>query len=853
MGDSITLSFSSFELEGCCDYVTVYDGTDDTGTQLGSFNGTTIPSNVIATSGSMFVTFTSDGSITYQGFEAAYTYSPYVPTPCSGATTLTDSTGMFDDGSEFLNYNNGQNCSWLIQPTGAAAGDSIILSFSSFELESCCDYVTVYDGTDDTGTQLGSFNGTTIPSNVIATSGSMFVTFTSDGSITYQGFEAAYVYSPLICTDSIVLNSSTPVTCPGGSDGGLDVTFTGTFTPISYNWSSGQTTNSISNVSAGNYTVIASNAIGCSDTATYTIAPAIDATAPTVVVQDVTIYVDSTGNASITEAQVDNGSSDNCTPTASLSLALSNTSFTCADLGANTVVLTVTDASNNTDTASATVTVQDTIAPVVVTQDITVQLDSSGFVSFTAADIDNGSSDNCTAGGNLTYSLNTSSFTCADLGANTVTLSVTDASGNTATGTATVTVQNLIAPIVVTQNITVQLDANGSATITPAQVDISPSTNNCVTTSSLNISSFSCADVGQNTVILTVTDLSGNSTSATAVVTVEDNIAPTVVTQDITVQLDANGQAVINVADINNGTFDNCGIQSLSIDNFAFICSSVGQQTVTLTAVDLNGNTASATATVTVEDNIAPVVTANDFTVYLDEFGAASISIQDLNAIATDNCVSDISITLDVDNFDCSNLGSNAVTVTATDVNGNSSSVTVNVEVVDDIAPTLICRDTSWSIDEMGTMTLDPSLVIEFAEDNCNYTTSLSQSVFGVDDIGRTFVTVTVTDEAGNSTSCEAVVTTKFDCITANTIITPNGDAKNDIWSAECLFSINSDFSVFNRFGQLVYKEDNFDGQWDGLTADGKDLPQGAYFYIINADIGAQGKVFKGTITILRK
>jgi hypothetical protein len=193
-GDSITLSFSSFELESCCDYVRVYDGTDDTGTLLGSFNGTTVPSDVTATSGAMYVTFTTDGSVVYGGFEASYTYGPAVPTPCNGLTTLTDTSGSFDDGSGADNYINGQNCSWLIQPTGSSAGDSITLSFSSFQLESCCDYVRVYDGTDDTGTLLGSFNGTTVPSDLTATSGAMYVTFTTDGSVVYGGFEASYNY-----------------------------------------------------------------------------------------------------------------------------------------------------------------------------------------------------------------------------------------------------------------------------------------------------------------------------------------------------------------------------------------------------------------------------------------------------------------------------------------------------------------------------------------------------------------------------------------------------------------------------------------------------------------------------------
>jgi gliding motility-associated-like protein len=516
------------------------------------------------------------------------------------------------------------------------------------------------------------------------------------------------------------------------------------------------------------------------------------------------------------------------------------------------VTLSVTDASGNTGTGTATVTVQDVTAPTVVTQDITVQLDATGNATITTGQIDNGSSDICTATGNLTFALDITSFTCADLGANTVTLSVTDATGNTGTGTATVTVQDVTAPTVVTQNITVQLDANGNATITPAQID-NGSSDNCTTTSSLNITSFSCFDVGQNTVSLTVTDLSGNATTGTAVVTVQDLIAPTVITQDITVQLDANGQAAITTADIDNGTFDNCGIQSLSIDNFVFICSSVGANTVTLTATDINGNTTSATATVTVEDPIAPTITANEFVVYLDADGAASISLSDLNPSVTDNCIDGINIALDIDNFDCSNIGNNDVTVTATDANGNSTSTTVNVEVVDDIAPDLVCKDVSWSIDGSGTVTFDPTDFIQSVDDNCDFTTSISQSVFGANDFGQSIVTVTVTDQAGNITTCDAIVSINFDCLNANTIITPNGDTKNDVWTAECLFSINSDFSVFNRFGQLVYKEDNFDGQWDGLTADGKDLPQGAYFYIINADSGPEGKVFKGTITLRRQ
>ncbi|MBI9035220.1 MAG: hypothetical protein JEZ03_12185, partial [Bacteroidales bacterium] len=106
--------------------------------------------------------------------------------------------------------------------------------------------------------------------------------------------------------------------------------------------------------------------------------------------------------------------------------------------------------------------------------------------------------------------------------------------------------------------------------------------------------------------------------SNTKSVTINDSQAPVVLTKDITVSLDANGQAGITSTDIDNGSFDNCGIATMTLDITAFDCSNVGENTVMLTVVDVNGNSASNTAIVTIEDNINPTVLTQNITIQLD-------------------------------------------------------------------------------------------------------------------------------------------------------------------------------------------------------------------------------------------
>jgi hypothetical protein len=184
---------------------------------------------------------------------------------------------------------------------------------------------------------------------------------------------------------------------------------------------------------------------------------------------------------------------------------------------------------------------------------------------------------------------------------------VTDYNGNVASETAIVTVEDNVAPNVITQNITVDLDAvTGLVSITPAMID-NGSTDACgIATMTLDITGFDCGDVGPNTVTLTVTDVNSNSASATAVVTVQDVTPPTALCQNLTLYLDASGNTSTTAAAVDNGSSDNCGIQSLVLSETAFDCGDVGVNTVTLTVTDVNGLISTCTAEITVMDIIPP-------------------------------------------------------------------------------------------------------------------------------------------------------------------------------------------------------------------------------------------------------
>jgi len=477
-----------------------------------------------------------------------------------------------------------------------------------------------------------------------------------------------------------------------------------------------------------------------------------DNVAPMAMCQPITVQLDATGAVSITGTDIDNGSSDAC---GIASLVASQTDFDCTDVGVNVITLTVTDNNGNTSTCTSNVTVEDVTAPTAVCQNITVQLDATGNVSIVPADVDNGSADACGIAG---MTLDVSSFTCSEVGVNPVVLTVIDNNGNTSTCNSTVTVEDNVAPIAMCQDITVQLDASGSATITSGDIDNGSNDACGIATMTLDKTAFGCSDVGANTITLTVTDNNGNVSTCTSTVTVEDNVLPVAICQDITIQLDASGNATIVAGDIDNGSNDACGIASTILDVTSFTCAEVGMNPVVLTVTDNNGNVSTCSATVTVEDNALPTAVCNNITVQLDATGNASITVLDIDGGSTDNC-GIASTSIDVSDFDCSNVGTNIVTLTVTDVNGNVATCDATVTVEDNVAPVALCQPITVQLDATGNVTITPADIDGGSSDACGIASLTSQTAFDCSHVGVNTVTLTVTDNNGNVSTCDATVT----------------------------------------------------------------------------------------------
>jgi hypothetical protein len=188
--DSVTtikLQFLEFNVVGPDDKLIVYNGNDTGDPVLGTFYGSSLPSQVTATGQYMLLHFISNDSINNLGWLAEY--STTVPVYCNGIQTLTASSGSIDDGSGPRDYHNNSLCRWQIQSVGATA---ISLHVNLMDL-GVGDFVNVYN--QQNGDLISHLTGDSVPQDIICPSGEMLLYFKTDGKYTAGGWDVNYFVS----------------------------------------------------------------------------------------------------------------------------------------------------------------------------------------------------------------------------------------------------------------------------------------------------------------------------------------------------------------------------------------------------------------------------------------------------------------------------------------------------------------------------------------------------------------------------------------------------------------------------------------------------------------------------------
>ncbi len=299
----------------------------------------------------------------------------------------------------------------------------------------------------------------------------------------------------------------TPPSCAGGNNGSILSNTTGVNGTAVYAWSNGASTANLTGIGEGNYSLTLTDDYGCTITESTTLTAPPDVTKP---VPDVATLPTVTGEcaASVTAPTA----TDNCAGPI-MGTTTDATSYTAQ--GTYVITWTYDDGNGNVETQQQTVVVKDVTKPVPDVATLpTVTGECAASVTAPTA------TDNC-AGPIVGTTTDATSYTAQ--GTYVITWTYDDGNGNLETQQQTVIVKDVTDPVAKCKPVTVTL-AGGIASISAADINDGSSDNCGIQTITASPLSFNCSHIGDNNVTLTVTDIAGNVSTCTAVVTVMGEI-----------------------------------------------------------------------------------------------------------------------------------------------------------------------------------------------------------------------------------------------------------------------------------------------------------------------------------------
>jgi hypothetical protein len=461
---------------------------------------------------------------------------------------------------------------------------------------------------------------------------------------------------------------------------------------------------------------------------------------------------------------------DACDPDPSLTYNDVMTPGSCPQEYSVTRTWTATDACGNSSTASETIFVEDNTPPVItgVGGPETIECPADPVFSNPTA------SDECDPDPSLTYDDVMTPGSCPQEYSVTRTWTATDACGNSATASQTITVEDNTPPVIS------GVGPGGSVECPDEPVFSDPTASDeCDPDPTLTYDDVmtpgSCPQEYSVTRTWTATDACGNTATASQTINVEDNTPPVITCP---VDVDVNCDETVDFGEAT--AVDECDPEPV-IGYTDVVLSETCPQHIerTWTATDACGNSASCVQNIIVRDETPPVISG----VGPDDVIECPAEPVFSDPSATDNCDQDPSLTYDdvVTPGSCPQEYSVTRTWTATDFCGNSSSASQTITVVDNTPPvitgvgndtTFNCTDDPVFSDPTASDACDPDPSLTYtdqmtpgncpqnysitrtwtATDACGNSSSASQTVYVVDNTAPTFSGV------GNDTtiSCDA-------------------------------------------------------------------------------------------------
>ena len=204
------LSFRSFDLEAGWDYLYLYQGSSTEGVPAATLHGTRLPTDFVGTERTVRAQYTSDGSVSGEGFLASFecvdpsTVPPPPPDPCTTGIALTDGGTL-----EHRDLNNHQECEWSLTCSDLSLAP--LVTFLQFHTEANYDYVFLYGRSagEPTAPQPDArLHGSGLPRPFLSWSSAATVRYVSDGSVNRDGFSASFE-----CVDPSTVPEPPPDPC----------------------------------------------------------------------------------------------------------------------------------------------------------------------------------------------------------------------------------------------------------------------------------------------------------------------------------------------------------------------------------------------------------------------------------------------------------------------------------------------------------------------------------------------------------------------------------------------------------------------------------------------------------------